>query len=185
MHQSATTRAWLPAAVSQVRWHTTETCPGVCPHCVPLQGPGAFIKASGRLERDTTKEQVRALGGNAGDLQQLGLGYSVAVGGPAPAAAGGGSGVPPPPPPPPSQPEAAKPAAPAAAAAGQRPAQPQHKQQQQRPRAAPGSSKEGERRHHSSKSGGVPLILVPNATSAMFTMWNAKQFLEQGQFVPR
>ena len=134
----------------------------------PAHNAPAFVKPSGRLERDTTAEQLRALGGDAGITKDLGLGYSI----PQPAAAEVAA------------PAAAAPAAGAAAAAGGGGGS--SRQQQQQGGAKPASSSKPRSSSGSQKpKGGAPIILVPSGVSALFNMFNARQFLQDGVYIRR
>jgi parafibromin len=152
------------------------------PSSRPRQDPNAFIKSSGRFEReDAAAGTLRAMAGAVGAPGEGGAADAAAAGLLA-ADVGLGYGgaeeqqraqqqqqqqqrtaAPKPPPPPPGGSTRARAPAAAAAAAGAAPA----------PSARAPSS-----------SAAVPLIIVPAAMSAMLNMWNARQFLEQGQYVP-
>jgi hypothetical protein len=135
-------------------------------HVQPAAGAPAFMKPSGRLERDTTAEQLRAIGGDAGVTKDLGLGYSI----PQPAAA-----------------EVVAPAAAAAAPGGAGGGSSSRQQQQQAGSKPSGSSKSrsSSGSGNPKPKGGAPIILVPSGVSALFNMYNARQFLQDGVYVKR
>jgi hypothetical protein len=139
------------------------------------QDPGAFIKASGRFERErdaaagTVQAMAGAVGGAGGAggaadagllaAADVGLGYGAEEGGAGAAGAAAAAAAA-------YQAARARAAAAAARPSARAPA----------PAAAPRSS--------SSSAGVVPLIIVPAAMSAMLNMWNARAFFEEGKFVP-
>jgi len=147
------------------------------------QDPNAFIKSSGRFEReDAAAGTLRAMAGGdaaaagAGLLAaDVGLGYGGGGGGGA--GGGGQDGLPP------RLPQQQQP----------RPPQQQQQQKQQRhpssSRPPPPSSSArggggGAPSRHAPSSAAVPLIIVPAAMSAMLNIYNARAFLAEGKFVP-
>jgi parafibromin len=138
----------------------------------PQHDPNAFIKASGRFEReDAAAGTLRAMAGavGAGDggaaggaagllAADVGLGYGGAQ----------------------EEQQRQQQQQQQQRAAAPRPAQPPPPPRPRAPAAAATPSS----RAPSSSSGAVPIIIVPAAMSAMLNMWNARQFFEQGKYLP-
>ncbi|KAF8059437.1 CDC73 [Scenedesmus sp. PABB004] len=132
----------------------------------------AFMKPSGRMERE---QDVGAIGADAAVVGQLGYGIGGAAPAsrrPAAAAAAGGAPAPAP------APAGGRPGSGGSRpGSGGRPGSASHKA------AAGGGAGAGGGGAGGRQRSGPPIILVPNGVTAMVNIFNAKQFLEEGRFV--
>jgi parafibromin len=147
-----------------------------------MQAGPAFMKPSGRMERNDVVGQMKAMGGDASLAANLGYGYGIQVDG---AAAAGKN-------------PAGAAAAAGAAGAGKLHSSSKDVRKDAARAAAAGGSHRSSSSQHKSGSGAAgaggggsragrdpPIILVPSGVTAMINIFNAKQFLEEGRFVPR
>lgn len=177
---AAAANAKAAAGKQQQRPASGQQRPAQQPQPAKPAGP-AFMKPSGRMERNDVVGQMKAMGGDASLAANLGYGYGIQVDGQSAAAAAAG--------------KAPAGAAAAGAAGGAAPAA--------KHRSSSGSSKDARAaaaaggRSSSHRTGGgaaagsssragrdPPIILVPSGVTAMINIFNARQFLEEGKFVP-